>query len=154
MTESQELKQWAWCWDGDETARGPFLRREDAIVEACIEAKDDERDGLVTLGTCRWSSLDDFLSVLDPDSLQEQADERAYDGDFGWCDDALFELKVRPGGKRDKDLVARAKLELREAVRPWAEKWVTVTVVFSLEEEEKIRVNADGTWESVESGGV
>jgi hypothetical protein len=149
MTTEAKPPEWAWCWDGSDTAHGPFANRESAIANACAEALDDERDGIVGIGTCLWSSLDYFLSVLDPDSLQEQADEYAYDNEFGWYDDTIFELNVPPGGKRDQVLIDRAALELREFVRPWAEKWITVTKIFSLEEHEQIRVKADGTWEKV-----
>jgi len=134
--------QWAWMYDGAERCSEAF----DTIAKAIADAVGSEATGLVSLGTCRWAGLGDFVAHVDSVSMEERANEAAYDNDFAWYDDNLFSLKTACGGKRAQEMIDRADAELRRAVMSWAEKWITVDEVFTMEERLSIRIEDDGTW--------
>ena len=75
-----------------ERAHGIFDTREEAICDARQHFLDmgqsDERP-LITVAKVQWA---DPLRYLDPERILEQVDEAAFDSDFSFWDDPVFDI--------------------------------------------------------------
>lgn len=127
---SDQGRKWAWRHPDDDTANGPHDSRADAIKDAFI----CEGGGRYMVGTCRQASVADFLAIIDAGELVERANELAYENDFSWYDDCIF-------GCEDEDAAAA---DLKKVICAWAERWLTVASVFTVDDEELVVVDAGG----------
>ena len=107
-----DKQQWAWSRLGNDYANGPFLTREEAIDDAM-----DSGEHEVHVGHVEWVDPAQFIDV-DLDTMIESTEERAHDQD-GWAgDDALIEVRTRPGTGTD------AAEQLALALQTWASEWL------------------------------
>ena len=133
-----EIK-WGWLQDGGEHCEGPFDTREAAIEDARQNLRDNEvAEETIILGRCRFA--DPGVHMLDVDDIAEQMEQNAYDNDYGFWDDEIFEVTCPNEGvthdhkacikKRDEELVA------------WARRWFRSSV-WTLDEVERVELKRE-----------
>ena len=111
---SSETMQWGWREKHNERARGPFNSRKEALDDVYRTYNRLDRVTII-LGYVRWA--DPGACVYDDlDNILERMEENAYDSEFGWYEDQVFELSEKDTNK--------AQIELTEFMQKWARKWL------------------------------
>jgi hypothetical protein len=106
--------EWGWMIRGDEHAHGPFCSREEAVEDAKEYCRNTSL-GKVVYGTCQWGDPKTYLP--DMDELLDRMNESAYDDEFGFFDDEIFDIPSKENTKN-------AELELETFLRAWADRWI------------------------------
>jgi len=147
-SSSPPAPEWAWMLPDGECAHGPFPSRQAAIDDFSAQAADEGYSPRVVLGHVVWLSVEDFLEYFDADDVVERSDEACANQDAWFCSEGPFFTLVGPRWvANDPAMVAAhdasdatASRELREIIRPWAEKWVEVDDKWVLEEVETVEI--------------
>lgn len=113
---NQMLKTNGWAYASDERAEtysGPVATHEEAIAEALAEYED--ADSVVIARAVYPNPIAEIARLFSLDTVMEQMEEIAEDGEWWSGDDALFELK----GSREE-----AQAELAVALGVWADRFL------------------------------
>lgn len=117
VVEIKKVNQWAWMVDGNCIAHGPFKTREEAIEDARGHYAPEECPREIVIGYPSYANAASYLPV-DIDTFLEQLEENAFDNDFGFADDTIFDVNGDVG---------EAEKELEEVFINWANKWLSST---------------------------
>lgn len=118
----EDNTEWAWMVTHSGKAHGPFDTREEALEDAKEHGYDGPNDG-IAIGTCAWADAEDYLPSMD--SVLEGMNECAFDGDFSFYDDAVFEVE-HP---------SQAEKDFNELITAWAAAHVVPRCWLFVEEE-------------------
>jgi hypothetical protein len=106
--------EWGWMIRNAEHAHGPFDSREEAVEDAKDYCHNTSLDGVI-YGICRWGDPKTYLP--DMDELLDRMNEVAYDDEFGFFDDEIFDVSSKEDAKN-------ADIELETFLRAWADRWI------------------------------
>lgn len=133
--------KWGWMQDGAENTHGPFDTRDAALADARREMEDQ---GTVVLGHCRFADPGTYVPTLA--EIGERLDQSAYDNEFGFSDDTVFDEACPFTGIHDhKACVKQAEDELAA----WARRWFS-SDAWTLDEVETIVLDGDRPQEKPE----
>lgn len=110
--KGSETMEWGWMKQNEEQAYGPFPTREEAVKDA-EEYSDTPIEKLI-FGNCVWADPVPYLP--DMDDFVIKLDERAYNGDFGFYEDEVFDVCGPPG---------EAEKAFDKMLKAWAQRWLT-----------------------------
>jgi hypothetical protein len=82
-------EQWGWMQTHSDRAYGPFDSREEAVADA--DAHDYSPNDGIVFGRCVWADPESVLPSMD--EFVEKLDESAYDNDFSFWEDEVFDVR-------------------------------------------------------------
>ena len=130
----EDKQEWGWMLEGGEHAHGPCESRDAALVDARRYLGQGETVTVV-LGTCDYIGVSGFIGG-DVDDVLTQMDESVYDNTGLQSEDPVFDIPT--------EKVDAAQKALDAALLKWAEEWVNASGVWILQEEETLKVTAEG----------